>query len=59
MTELEVKDENEKYIRRKVKNILAMSRKQIVTFGNFAVEIPDPELVEGMGFEWEKKCRKI
>ena len=57
--QLKKAEENERYIRRKVKNMLAMSRKQIVTFGNFAVEIPDPELVEGMGFEWEKKCRKI
>ena len=51
--------ENGRYVERKTKNMLAMSWKKVIVFNNFAVEIPDPELVEGMGFEWEKKCRKI
>lgn len=51
--------ENENYIKRKVQNMLAMSRKKVVVFGNgkFAVEIPDAELAEGMGFVWERKKR--
>lgn len=51
--------ENERYVERKIKNMLALSQKKVIVFDNFAVEIPDPKLVEGMGFEWEKKCRKI
>lgn len=51
--------ENERYIKRKIKNMLAMSRKKVIVSDNFAVEIPDMELAEGLGFEWEKKCRKI
>lgn len=47
--------DNEAYIRRKVRNMLAMERKRILRFGNYAVEIPDIELAEGMGFEGELK----
>ena len=49
------RSDNEAYIRRKVRNMLAMERKRILRFGDYAVEIPDIELAEGMGFEGELK----
>lgn len=57
---VKAEQENEKYIKRKVKNMLAMERKKIIVFGNgkFAVEIPDMELVEGMGFVWERNYKQ-
>jgi len=51
--------ENERYIERKIKNMLAMSQKKVIEFDNFAVEIPDPELVEGMGFEGRKNAGRF
>lgn len=40
--------------------MLAMSQRKVIVFDNYAVDIPNMELVEGMGFEWEKKkCQKI
>ena len=55
---LKRKVDNEAYINRKIKNMLAMSRKTVFRIGDIAVEMPDVELVEGMGFEYERKIRK-
>jgi len=54
---MQINGKNENYIKRKVRNMLAMSRKKVVVFSNgkFVVEIPDAELTEGMGFVWERK----
>jgi len=56
---IKTEQDNEKYIKRKVRNMFAMERKKVIVFGDgkYAVEIPDVELAEGMGFIWEQKNR--
>lgn len=58
---IKTEQENENYIKRKVRNMFAMLQKKVIVFdnGKFAVEIPDAELTEGMGFVWERKKKGL
>lgn len=54
--ELKIKQQNEQYIRRYVRNMIARENGAVIKVAEGIIAtMPDLELCEGLGFEWERR----